>query len=442
MLARFIAGLIPQHIEALLKNAREDGMRCALAEIAAEEVRRKKIENPFLVGSDPTLYGPQKFKVTTELEAKMREEVALAVQNGWVSPPTQDQWQMILSDNPATCVVAGAGSGKSTTLILRVVFMICHLKLSPETIMVVSFTVKSCVELRRKLFETFQHEQWKSQVPERYAADLEKNCDALVSTFHSALSRVARKEFPKFGWFDMLGNEKQSRRTVEENDDGEEPIDNPFASNGLTQNQLDLIEKAYNQCFSNDELFQKHVARLLEISIRQLEILPNSKKEPTATQSRDLFGAAQKDLELIERINKKWEATKWLPSCIDIGPYPVFKEGKHTFYANGRLKDSGTPVFLSIDGRMGRNFLFDKDELIGKETGYPLPINRALERKKNIVAYYIRGSCLYINTKEACDLFKMQSDRRDSTGYPSKNAPNFDILIHCCPVDFKGGSIG
>lgn len=429
MLSRFIASLIPEYIDALIQNARDEGKRCAFEEIEAKKARYKRWHNSLLDGADPTLYGPKRFLVTTALEVKMRNEVALAVQNGWVNPPTPDQWEMILSDNPATCVVAGAGSGKSTTLILRVVFMICHLKLSPETITVVSFTVKSCEELRDKLADTFQHEQWKSQMPERYADDLEKTCNELVSTFHSALSRVARKEFPGIQWFDMLGNEKGNRRKADKNEDGEEVIDNPFASNGLTNDQLKLIKNAYNQCFVNSEPFRKHVIRLLEISVRQLENPPGRKKEPRATQSKALFAAAQKDLELIRRINKKWEDAKCLPPCIDLGPYLIFKENNLSFYANGRLKESGIPVFLSIDGKMGQDYIFGDHELIGEGTNHPFSIKQAIKQKKYIVDYYFRENCLYISTKEACNLLQQQLKYRDTNSHQSRTAPEFVLKI-------------
>jgi superfamily I DNA/RNA helicase len=61
---------------------------------------------------------------------------------------------MIFSDHPATCV-AGAGSGKSTTLILRVVFMHFYLKIPLNKITVISFTKKSCEELSEKLNKVF-----------------------------------------------------------------------------------------------------------------------------------------------------------------------------------------------------------------------------------------------------------------------------------------------
>ena len=46
----------------------------------------------------------------------MREQVAQAVTLGVVSPPSEEQWAMILCRQPLARIFAGAGSGKSTTL--------------------------------------------------------------------------------------------------------------------------------------------------------------------------------------------------------------------------------------------------------------------------------------------------------------------------------------
>ena len=77
---------------------------------------------------DQSIYGPSKFQITDAMQNAMRQAVQDAVRKKIVEEPTPDQWKMIFSDKPATCVIAGAGSGKSTTLILRIVFMRAYLK--------------------------------------------------------------------------------------------------------------------------------------------------------------------------------------------------------------------------------------------------------------------------------------------------------------------------
>ena len=77
------------------------------------------------IGFDESIYGPEKFAVTASLKRQMIDDTQKAVKAGLVSMPSESQWEMIFSDHPASSVVAGAGSGKSTTLVLRVVFMVC-----------------------------------------------------------------------------------------------------------------------------------------------------------------------------------------------------------------------------------------------------------------------------------------------------------------------------
>ena len=108
-------------------------------------------KQPLPITADQSIYGPSRFAVTPQLIEQMRATVQRAAQKKIISMPTEDQWEMILSDHPATCVSAGAGSGKSTTLVLRVIFMLCYLKINPKELTVVSFTKKSCEELREKI---------------------------------------------------------------------------------------------------------------------------------------------------------------------------------------------------------------------------------------------------------------------------------------------------
>ncbi|MFX5756225.1 UvrD-helicase domain-containing protein, partial [Acinetobacter baumannii] len=83
-----------------------------------------------------------------------------AVTLGVVSPPSEEQWAMILCRQPLARIFAGAGSGKSTTLVLRVVFMLCHLGVEPQRLTVISFTNASCTQLREQLLRLLAHWQY------------------------------------------------------------------------------------------------------------------------------------------------------------------------------------------------------------------------------------------------------------------------------------------
>ena len=67
--------------------------------------------------------------------AEMRAAVRKFKERGKLDEPTEEQWRMIFANYPAICVQAGAGSGKSTTLVLRVVFMIHYLRIPIDQIL-------------------------------------------------------------------------------------------------------------------------------------------------------------------------------------------------------------------------------------------------------------------------------------------------------------------
>lgn len=63
------------------------------------------------------------------------------------------QRQIVLSEEDSTLVIAGAGSGKSLTILARILFLI-ESGVSPSDILCISFTNKACDSLRDKLLES------------------------------------------------------------------------------------------------------------------------------------------------------------------------------------------------------------------------------------------------------------------------------------------------
>ncbi|HEN8594203.1 TPA: ATP-dependent helicase, partial [Pseudomonas aeruginosa] len=102
---------------------------------------------------------------------------------------------MILCRQPLARIFAGAGSGKSTTLVLRVVFMLCHLGVEQQRLTVISFTNASCTQLREQLLRLLAHWQYP------FDAAQARQC---VRTFHSALGSLAREVLGNPRWFEQL----------------------------------------------------------------------------------------------------------------------------------------------------------------------------------------------------------------------------------------------
>jgi len=141
------------------------------------------------------IYGPAKMSVEDQQIQAMRLRVGRAVEAGVICAPSDEQWAMILSDSPVTRIFAGAGSGKSTTLVLRVVFMLCHLDIPPERLTVISFTNASCAQLREQLVRVLSF--WNFEFDPARA----RQC---VRTFHSAMAVLTKAVLGKPAWFEQL----------------------------------------------------------------------------------------------------------------------------------------------------------------------------------------------------------------------------------------------
>lgn len=184
----------------------------------------------------------------------MREQVRKAVAAGLIGAPSDEQWAMILARSAITRVFAGAGSGKSTTLLLRLVFMLCHLGVAPERLTVISFTNASCAELRQQLLRLLSF--WQLPFDETQA----RQC---VRTFHAAMGALARDTLGPPQWFEQLD---------ERSANPDEP-DNPLAGGRLRPAQQRRLKQAYQDCYAAEAEFRQRVNALLGLP-------PPSEAEP------------------------------------------------------------------------------------------------------------------------------------------------------------------
>lgn len=205
------------------------------------------------------IYGPAMLAVDATHSQAMREQVARAVTAGLLSAPSDEQWAMILSHHPLTRIFAGAGSGKSTTLVLRVVFMLCHLGIKPEQLTVISFTNASCTELREQLLKVLGFFNYPFN-----AAQARQS----VRTFHSAMGVMAKCLLDNPRWFEQLADPQAAGRE----------LDNPLMASRLRPAQQRLLKQAYQQCYAEQPMFREQVHSLLQLPMPPAE----AKGEPKA----------------------------------------------------------------------------------------------------------------------------------------------------------------
>lgn len=215
------------------------------------------------------IYGPAPLSIADSQINAMREQVSKAVSAGVVSSPSDEQWPMILNQAPLTRVFAGAGSGKSTTLLLRVVFMLCHLQIKPEQLTVISFTSASCSQLREQLLKLLAF--WQYPFDQSQA----RQC---VRTFHSAMGTQAKTLLSNPSWFEQLSDKTADARE----------LDNPLTASRLAPAQQRVLKQAYLNSYANEPEFRQQVNRLLNLPA-PIEPDPSSKSKRVAKAPLDTF---------------------------------------------------------------------------------------------------------------------------------------------------------
>ncbi len=93
------------------------------------------------------------------------------------------QKEAVLCTEGPLLILAGAGSGKTNTMIHRIAYMIKEMGVSPYNIMAVTFTNKAAKEMR-----------------ERIERLLGENCNVWIMTFHATCLRILRAHADKIGY--------------------------------------------------------------------------------------------------------------------------------------------------------------------------------------------------------------------------------------------------
>ncbi|MEB0227901.1 UvrD-helicase domain-containing protein [Pseudomonas sp. 10S4] len=277
---------------------------------------------------DHNLFANWRFPITPEVEREIRDRVAEHLSG---QEPTDDQWKMIFSRDPSTCIVAGAGSGKSTTMVLRLLVLHKYLGIPKERIAVVTFTRESRKDFRRKLAEVFA--LWGVTLTEEVTG-------RIVRTFHSRILDFIRCSQPHakvtaFEFFSISNTEDEEGNEVENALDIR-----------LTTEQLDLMNAAYQHVYETNETFQGLIAQLVRASAKPLPLSPNS-AEARKRVGR-ILDCSKRDEELTDAVDRLWRAAgAWPIEGIEAGPFPVTLKGL-TFFANGYCEELKAYVILGV----------------------------------------------------------------------------------------------
>lgn len=281
-------------------------------------------------GQDDKLFDDWRLPLSAELKKRFKADVAQRLPAE--AQPSAAQWKLIFSDTPSTCVVAGAGAGKSTSLVLRILLLRHYLGYELDAMTVVTFTRESRKDFIKRLVQVFA--LWQLDLHPAQAREL-------VRTFHSRILPLVRS-LPGFGQlraFETLGQDLPAGG--EANAEG-----NPFdlRLNDAQRQQLNLC---YRDLLQGNSRFAELIGALRREAVQLKPLDPDHPDVQKRVQVTQL--AAQRDEELCDVIEDLWFAAgawpiKGIEPCRDT----VQIRGSR-FHVHGRLEGLDAWVVLGFD---------------------------------------------------------------------------------------------
>lgn len=280
---------------------------------------------------DNHLFDDWRLPLTAELKKRIKADVARLLPAH--AQPSAAQWKMIFSDTPSTSVVAGAGAGKSTTLVLRILLLRHYLGFELDSMTVVTFTRESRKDFINKLIEIFT--LWGQPLNLKQAREL-------VRTFHSRILPMVRSlpGFERLQAFENLSDRPQS---------GAEEVDsNPFDLR-INDAQRQQLNACYHRLFNEDERFRQLIQPLSRAGLQLKELErdhPDVQKRMAVTEL-----AAKRDEELCDVIEDLWfRAGAWPIKGIEPNRQ-AFEINGSKFHAHGYIPSLDAWVVLGFDPR-------------------------------------------------------------------------------------------
>jgi superfamily I DNA/RNA helicase len=280
---------------------------------------------------DNNLFDDWRLPLTAELKKRIKADVARLLPAH--AQPSAAQWKMIFSDTPSTSVVAGAGAGKSTTLVLRILLLSHYLGFELDSMTVVTFTRESRKDFINKLIEIFT--LWGQPLNLKQAREL-------VRTFHSRILPMVRSlpGFERLQAFENLSDRPHS---------GAEEVDsNPFDLR-INDAQRQQLNACYHRLFTDDERFRQLIQPLSRAGLQLKELErdhPDVQKRMAVTEL-----AAKRDEELCDVIEDLWfRAGAWPIQGIEPSRQ-TFEINGSKFHAHGYIPSLDAWVVLGFDPR-------------------------------------------------------------------------------------------
>ena len=310
------------------KEGHAEGLEEGRQVLFISDMRPQELRAP---GIDDNLFDDWRLPLGPELKKLIKADVAANLPGH--AQPSAAQWKMIFSDTPSTSVVAGAGAGKSTSLVLRILLLTHYLGFELDSMTVVTFTRESRKDFIKKLQEIFA--LWGRDLSLKEARDV-------VRTFHSRILPMVRS-LP--GYSQLQAFETLTNRHLLNDDDTDS---NPFDLR-INDAQRQQLNACYHALHNRDERFRQALAplRLHALQLKELERdHPDVQKRMAVTEL-----AARRDEELCDTLEDLWFAAgAWPIKGIEPNRETVEINGSQ-FHCHGYIAELDAWVVLGFDPR-------------------------------------------------------------------------------------------
>ena len=278
-------------------------------------------------GVDDSLFDDWRLPLSADVKKRMKADVTRLLPAH--AQPSSAQWKMIFSDTPSTSVIAGAGAGKSTSLVLRILLLTHYLGFELSSMTVVTFTRESRKDFINKLMEILS--LWGQPLGS-------KEAQAVVRTFHSRILPMVRS-LPGFERLQAFENLSSG---VEDADS------NPFDLR-IGDAQRQQMNACYHQLHGRHERFRELIAPLARHGLQLKELErdhPDVQKRIAVTEL-----AAKRDEELCDVIEDLWfRAGAWPIKGIEPSRQ-TFEINGAQFHCHGYIPQLVAWVMLGFDSR-------------------------------------------------------------------------------------------
>ena len=282
-------------------------------------------------GVDDLLFDDWRLPLGAELKKRIKADVARLLPAE--AQPSTAQWKMIFSETPSTSVVAGAGAGKSTSLVLRILLLHHYLGFELDSLTVVTFTRESRKDFIQKLIQIFS--LWGRSLSLRDAREV-------VRTFHSRILPMVRS-LPGFERLQAFENLSERAPSADQ-----EVESNPFDLR-INDTQRKHLNTCYHALHGRDERFRETVKPLLRHALQLKELErdhPDVQKRMAVTEL-----AAKRDEELCDTLEDLWfRAGAWPIKGIEPKRQSIEINGSR-FHCHGYAAELDAWVVLGFDPR-------------------------------------------------------------------------------------------